>query len=592
VSGWLRSAGWAVTCAALAVFLQSFFRQPVALALACGVGAFTVLAAVRPFAGLLVLAGLGPLSTGIFNFARGSAGSVQFGETVVLAFLTGWAASMARRGEPLKAAPAVRVAVWLLSAAAVASAIVGWAGIRAEQQMQPTGELLRYYVLRDYPLRSPGGEPLTAAVVFASGLLLLLAGSQICGGDAEKRFSTLRMMAVGAMAAASCNLLRITLAALDKEDVLGALRTYASFRINVHYADLNAAGSYFALTLMIAAGMHGRHRWLAAAATPLIAAALWLTGSRFALAAVFVVVTILAVWAWRRATSAVGRVAFATTGALIVGGAALLALTYPAGRNEGATSAFTFRLDLARAGVQMAADQPLTGVGLLAFIVLLLAACRELIRSEIPRPPHLIGLLAGIMAFLLTCLGGHPLVVPEVSYTFYLALGLGAAPTAARPPRPLAARWRLTALAIIAALAVSLPWRAASAVRDADMGMVTIGLSSWQRDDNGVRYRWAGARAVFHRPASDSAISIPLRYGSETVGPIDVRIFIDGQEADRVRLLPEEGWRVVRLVFHRRPVARYRKVELVAIPSQSTSEGTTEPRSDGGLLRIGRASDE
>ena len=49
----------------------------------------------------------------------------------------------------------------------------------------------------------------------------------------------------------------------------------------------------------------------------------------------------------------------------------------------------------------------------------------------IRRDPLGFGLFAGVTAFLLTCLSGHPLLIPEVIYPFWVALGLavGAAST-------------------------------------------------------------------------------------------------------------------------------------------------------------------
>lgn len=632
MNGGLRRAGWAVTCAALAVFLQSFFRQPVAPLLVAGVAALAVTAARRPYPALLIVAGLGPLSTVIFNLARGTAGSVQFGETVVLAFLAGWTARRVWTGEPLRVPPIIRVTALLLALGAVASAFVMWSGMRAEMQMEPLRDMLQWYILRDYPLRPSGGEPVSAAVVLVAGLLLLLASADICAGAPLSRLAVLRMMACGAAGAAAFNLLRIIVAAVQQEHVLDVLAAYfASIRVNVHYGDLNAAGSYFALALMIAIGLASRHRFVTLITSPVIAAGLWVTGSRFALAAVFAMVAVMAVAAWRRAPSRMSRAALALALALLVGGAAVLSIRYPEGRNEKAWSAFTFRLDLARAGLQMAAERPLSGVGLarfyrlsgdyapqalarlgfarenahnqfiqilaelgvpglLGFLVLVGAALRQALRGETPRPLHVTGLVAGIGAFLLTCLGGHPLVVPETTYAFCLAVGLASAPVGAVMPST--TRWRVAVLILTLAVVASVPWRAIRATREASLEKVSSGLSMWQREPDGTRYQWAGSRAAFYVPSSAKAITIPLRYGSEPVGPIEVRIFIDGREADRARLSPEDGWRTVRLVLHRAPAARFSRIDLVATPVGASESSSVHSKNDAGLFRVGRRTDE
>jgi hypothetical protein len=45
-------------------------------------------------------------------------------------------------------------------------------------------------------------------------------------------------------------------------------------------------------------------------------------------------------------------------------------------------------------------------------------------------------MLAGVAAFIVSWLGGHPLLVPEVAYPFWLALGIvaGAASDIISPP--------------------------------------------------------------------------------------------------------------------------------------------------------------
>lgn len=625
----LRRAGWAVTCATLAVFLQSVFRQPVSPVLLAAVGALTVAAAFRPYPSLLLIAGLGPLATVILNLARGTAGSVQFGETIVLAFLTGWTARQVWRGKPLRGSPLIVGAALLLAFAAIASGIAMWFGMRTEMQAEPLHQMLQSYVLRDYPLRPPGGEPVSAAVVFASGLLLLIATAETCAGAPQWRLTVLRMMACGAAGAAALNLLRIVTAAVQQDDVLAALASYVStIRVNIHYADLNAAGSYFAMTLMIAVGLWTRHRVVALIAAPIIAAGLWLSGSRFAMAAVFVAAAGMALAAWRRAPSMLARSAVAVALALLVAAAGMLSVRYPEGRNSKAWAAFVFRMDLARAGLQMTAERPLTGVGLgrfyylsdryapealaklgfsrenahnqfvqilaelgvpglAGFLLLIGAVVREGLKGETPRPRHVTWLIAGLCAFLLTCLGGHPLVVPDTTYAFCLALGLAAAPIAVTVRRS-GRRWGAAAMIIALAIAASVPVRAIQAIRDADLAGVSTGLSLWQHEPDGTRYRWAGSRATFYIPAGMKAIRIPLRYGSAPVGPVDVSIFIDGREADRVRLTPDEGWRGVRLVFHRVPSGRFSRIELVGAPPGTPAALPVEESNAGGLFRVGR----
>jgi O-antigen ligase len=61
--------------------------------------------------------------------------------------------------------------------------------------------------------------------------------------------------------------------------------------------------------------------------------------------------------------------------------------------------------------------------GLVAFVMLLASAFRGVRRAS-RRSSRLTTVAAGVAAFVLTWLGGHPLLVPAVAYPFWLALGI------------------------------------------------------------------------------------------------------------------------------------------------------------------------
>jgi hypothetical protein len=101
---------------------------------------------------------------------------------------------------------------------------------------------------------------------------------------------------------------------------------------------------------------------------------------------------------------------------------------------------------------------------------------RVLWRSATPLAGASVGLFAGLVAFLLSCLGGHPLMVPEASYPFWMALGLAAAPRAEEVEEPqIAARaLRIWAAAALLLFALTLPYRIAESARTADMSNASL----------------------------------------------------------------------------------------------------------------------
>jgi len=102
----------------------------------------------------------------------------------------------------------------------------------------------------------------------------------------------------------------------------------------------------------------------------------------------------------------------------------------------------------------------LGGAGLAAFLWLLLspglAFARGLRGSMVSSES--VGLAAGVFAFLLSCLAGHPLMVAQAALPFFLTLGLLAASLPARAPRRASTARRAAAIGL-AAIALALIFR-------------------------------------------------------------------------------------------------------------------------------------
>ncbi len=362
---WLRRIGWASVSAVALLLLQSLFHQPVGLLTMAIPVALLAAAAIRPFEALLLLASFGPISTILFVLTRTGEPSVQFAETLTLAFIAGWAGRRTLVATPLAVSPGMRWASMLLLALAVASGLANWAGVRMEHLDEPVGALIQTFITRDYLLHLAGSSPITAAALLCEGMLLLIIAADICAGSEDRRDAVLRAMVIGAAAAGAFNVLRIVEASVAQENAWTALLNYVrTLRVNVQYADVNAAGSYFALMLPIALGLFARRRGLAAVCIPLIAVALWISGSRFALGGAFVGMAISALLAlrgrsWRRAFAP------ALAGLILIGGlAGVLWKSYPANRNAAFNVALNIRIELAKIGLDMAAHHPAFGVGL------------------------------------------------------------------------------------------------------------------------------------------------------------------------------------------------------------------------------------
>jgi hypothetical protein len=157
--------------------------------------------------------------------------------------------------------------------------------------------------------------------------------------------------------------------------------------------------------------------------------------------------------------------------------------------------------------------------------------------------------VSAIAAFVLTWLGGHPLLVPEVSYPFWLVLGLGSALLVGSSN---ARRLHTIAAVSFALLLTSLPLRVNHKAADLDMARIRYGIS-----EKGMM----GSRGRLFVPADKAHIDLPLRSRIATPqSPVEVDVLIEGRVVDTVTMV-DEKWltRRIQLPGGRR---RFQKIDL------------------------------
>jgi O-antigen ligase len=541
---------------------------------------------------------------------------LRFGEALTLACIAGCAAARAALPRPLRIEPRLFWVAAALLTAALISAILNLVTVAGEHPERTLLDTLGQVMLRDYLQRV---DPVAAALLFTEGLLLLLLAADICS-DVHRRDAMLRMLVVGASAAALLNLLRLVVAAVAQEHPWTAFAAYfASVRVAINFVDVNAAGSYFLMMLFVAAGLALRAWRFAPGGIMLTALGLWISGSRVALAAALVTTTLGGVIVVIRQSA--HRKAMA---AALLAAVAVIALAgwkwYPQGRNVNTAYALSFRMEMARAALKLTRTAPLFGVGLGRFqplsaqyasipenahnnflqvmaelglpgLVLFAGVIGFALRQECRRvngAARAWGLLAGLAAFLLTCIGGHPLLVPPAAYAFWIALGVAGAAWKGDDQRG-SRRVRLAAVAVIGFFIATIPFRTVAAVRSSDLEHATIGFARvWQSEPDGLRYRWAGAQCTFFVSTSARAFAIPLRAAPTGAPIVEVSIMIDGRDANRVRLGAGEGWRTVRLELAPRTSARFSRVDLEARVPGTSEVLTQQPTDTSGALMVGR----
>ena len=604
----LRALLWAVCLAVGLLLLSSVARQRLTLRQAAVLLAFATLSFFRPLDALILFAALGPI-VGLATAVLGVSFGGWLPEALVLLLLVAWTATQVRW---------IRTANWrsldwallAFGAAVAGSALAHLPVIVLRGGSESTAPAIWQFFTNDYLLHPPGYGVVTMAIPLLEGVGICALVSRLATHEsAVRRIGS--MAIAGAAAFAMLNVSRLFEVALRRgplTETLGeALRT---LRINTQFADLNAAGSYFALMTVAAAGLstfHSRRGTCCALAVMPLLLAVWLTGSRTALAATGLGMAALFALrhgqgAWRLMQARKAVIATVAVAMLVLGAA----VVYPTGRNVGMRYSVWARAELVATSLHMLADRPLLGVGVskfydlfpqyaspelrqaffesalvpvvrenahnnflqilaelgvvgfTTFVLVLLLALRS---SAATRATARMAIIVAIGAFLFTALFGHPLLTQAVAYPFWLMLGVAAA-GAPEIPRQSAAIVRGAASAMVLVLLAMLPFRDDYERRHANLDGVALGMSSWERDEAGNRFRWAYAESALFVPANYRVVRLPVRATGSATCVVDIRV--NGQRTDEV-LLPAALWQELRL---RLPPAgdgrRFSRVDLIA----------------------------
>jgi O-antigen ligase len=496
-------------------------------------------------------------------------------EAIVVAFIAGWLMrSVPPSGERPRLPPYARIAAWLF-AALLAGSIVAL-GMLVRRTPGELGNVLRglgwsYYAFTDHMGVVEGAKLLEGLALFAATL-------EVFGRRPAVSVQLPAVLGVSAVLAALSSALLWY--GIGPDQVL-ARHAMIGYRFSAHVSDVNAAGSYFVLVLCLTLGMSLRERgpwrawWIVAAAA--CGVGLWLGASRSAEASVAVVIPAAVVLAatsgWKASSRAmlVGAVL-----AVVLAGGAIRARqlerdpTYIGSglRSQFAVSSLRVMTVHPVFGVgvgQYYYDSPLfltpqlawaygsenahnnflqiaveTGVtGFLLLALWFFGALRPAVQrlGQAPRDWRLLGALAGVVAFLGTCLVGHPLLVSDVAAAFWLQTGLVAAlgASSALNARAGAARiaqvhdarvaFRPAAVAVAVVLLLAGP---GLALREppAPVGSESVsGLYGWETAADGARFRWTQQYASLFVPADVRRVEIPVR--APMVGPLSEPVTVE-----------------------------------------------------------------
>jgi hypothetical protein len=588
------------------------------------VAALWLLAVVRPRAALVALALLAPFGSALLTLS--GAASVQYTEALVLAAVSGLLIAAAWEGDdrvrasmPSLVWPAAMFVAVVVASLGVALG-VSQAGLDSRRLFV---ESFGTFLAREYLLGGAGEWPsVAAAFPLLEGVVLLLMTARWMrrGRDGSGTLVAALVVAAGGAAVADVIALAQSLGGVDSARTL--IARLLTSRISVHVADVNAAGSYFAMAGFLAVAFYEEARrrrarsgvWAAMAVV--VFAALWLTGSRTAVVCSIALVAAALIAErdrWRgRPLWTFGAAALLA----LIAGAFVVGFDPRAVAGRDLEHTFESRAAFLVTGLRMMASAPVFGVGigrymemsgrfmpesiywfffhenahnnflqiggelgiagLAAFVWLIAVAALRIRRGLVSSGDRVLaGAAAGLAAFVATWLTGHPLLVPEVAVPFWLLAGaaIGRADVhrapAAGPIRPEAAVVIVAAVALAASVAPRVHGQTAT-LNFADQ---SYGFYEWEGASPPLRTRWTAPSAAFFVPPAATELDIPLHtlFSDRRPSPPVVSVAIGGRVFHRLELT-SDAWTTVRLKLPPPTGSTWRRIDIVTTPPWSPAE--------------------
>jgi O-antigen ligase len=547
----------------------------------CKAVAIVVLAATvwQPRWGLVLVTTLAPAG------ALLAAAPARAAELFAWALLAGWLLSAWRPLSPAGWPRQVILPLGLYAGALVASWLALTVGGAAGIAPAALPQFIARTVPLDYLIRS-SPDPETWTLLFSlAGLGVFVAAVDI--GRSEAR--TLPSIGWGIVAAMTL-LSAATIVAVGRQwaDAGYAteflLRYVQSERYSLSLADVNAAGSLYALAAVIALAYAWRQpgrRLIWLLVLVILAPAIWLSGSRSAYLAIAAGAGVLA--AVRQRWQPTRGYVFAAASIFLAVALAAGLLVDPQSEVEGSASqSANLRSQFLLTSGRMFASAPVLGVGVgrywdrsaefmtpelrdrygnenahnyfaqqfaelglvggVLFVWFVASVLWQGGRAVLGSPGDtaLQALLAGTAAYVLTCATGHPLLVPEAALPFWAAFGAVAAASSSHAIA-LSTPLRILGVAAGVLLAAGVGRAGLAYTRAADMPPEQ-GFHQFETTRDGSQFRWMTRHAVMYIPDGPGFLQVRVRApGWPTPHPVVLETSIGGQVVDTHEVPADES---------------------------------------------------
>jgi hypothetical protein len=128
-------------------------------------------------------------------------------------------------------------------------------------------------------------------------------------------------------------------------------------------------------------------------------------------------------------------------------------------------------------------------------------------------------------------------------------------------------------------MAIAVPARWGYERRHAELADVTLGLSGWQQDEDGIRFQWAGARAAFFVGSAADLVRVPLKAPDGVARR--VAIALDGRRASGIVVAGGKWFDVNLPLPPSADAPAFRRIDLTV---EDPDSATSSPR----MLMVGR----
>jgi len=655
----LSTSAFSLTVFVILLAQSPFWLEGVPFSFRLTIAFVAILSFFRPHNGLLIVAGLSSLGLVagqlVESPARGS-------EALVLAFLTGYCIHLWRTpNRSISSLGNLYLPVFLFTLILLASCVEQIIFLQINSDYPwPFIQRLIHYATHEYLVAPIDWNMLQQTVRFIEGMALLcsvLLLSQKQTGFASR---ITKILLAGSVGAAAINILYPTMELLNTKDWTGEFLSYFYMRQWTFFiSDPNAAGSYFGMMALVAIGwgtVRG-FRSVGFLTGAFLLLALWVSGSRAAAYTTMPVLACLMIWTIPRWSSVykalqglLAMVVLSLSALFIIWFLQIPIVSAP----RETMTALNIRWWATQGSLEMWWSRPFFGIGigqyflrsaeffpselkvfyprenahnqflqiaaevgtfgLVVFLWLLGAVAKRV--WFVGRVAHdyglFVGIIAGLSMFLLSCLGGHPFLVPEVFYPFCLLMGVAVSleqndfqtetiEASAKqrnfliekfPFKKNKFRWYLAPETVLVGatilLILSLPVRVNHETTRIDFATVSYGLYEWETEEDQTRYRWTLDNSTVFTSSDEQHIEIPLR-ATLVPGFAQFDVSIKTPDCNTFTLsLTDSVWHRYRLQLPKYEHDNYRRIDFIVKQTWIPREiipGSSDTRELG--IRVG-----